>query len=236
VSVLLGNGDGTFQTARAFPAGGAPESVAVGDFNGDGIPDLAVAGAGDVRLLLGNGDGSFQTTNVSYLTGSGSLSVAVADFNGDGWPDLAVANFSSSDVSILLNDGAWTGPHPSPSDRVSHGGRLPGRGIGVPMRPAVRHPAAAAEAQLAEAAFPDLQRAASAESLADPAPALSPRDSARPASVVPSAPASRPEEAPSPTLARPAALGPPPQTLLDLVFADTLPAVSCSAPGPSWAT
>src|SRR5438094_7078867 len=60
VSVLLGNGDGTFQAALTFPAGSAPVSVAVGDFNGDGKPDLAVAGADAGSVLVGMGDGTFQ--------------------------------------------------------------------------------------------------------------------------------------------------------------------------------
>jgi hypothetical protein len=113
VSVLLGNGDGTFQTARNLPAPVAPLSVAVADFNGDGLLDLAVVCSGGVRVFLGNGDGTFQTTNISYMAGHTPAAVAVADFNGDGWADLAVANFDSNDVSILLNDGNWSGSGPS---------------------------------------------------------------------------------------------------------------------------
>jgi hypothetical protein len=116
VSVLLGNGDGTFQAARNYAAGSFPFSMAVGDFNGDGRLDLAVAGAGGVRVLLGNGDGSFLNTNISYVAGTNPSSVAVGDFNGDGSPDLAVANVGSGDVSILLNDNVWA-PGPRPSGR-----------------------------------------------------------------------------------------------------------------------
>jgi hypothetical protein len=110
VSVLLGKGDGTFQTAVNYAAGGRPSCVAVGDFNGDGKQDLAVANVeGTVRVLLGKGDGTFQATNVGYIAGPYANSVAVGDFNGDGKQDLAVAN--GSGVSILLNDGNWpTGP------------------------------------------------------------------------------------------------------------------------------
>jgi hypothetical protein len=107
----LGNGDGTFQAPRNYGAAGA---VAVGDFNGDGTPDLAVTGGGGVRVLLGNGDGTCQTTNFSYVAGNSPTAVAVGDFNGDGLPDLAVANFFTNDVSILLNDGVWNGPAPRP--------------------------------------------------------------------------------------------------------------------------
>src|SRR5437870_189597 len=81
VSVLLGNGDGTFQAARTFAAGTTPASVAVGDFNGDGVADLAVANSGssNVSVLLGNGDGTFQAAR-TFAAGGGPLSVAVGDF------------------------------------------------------------------------------------------------------------------------------------------------------------
>jgi hypothetical protein len=85
----------------------AAKCVVVKDFNGDGIPDLAVSFLGGVRLLLGNGDGTFQTTPTSYLVGSCPFNVATADFNGDGLPDLAVVSCGLNQVSILLNDGKW---------------------------------------------------------------------------------------------------------------------------------
>ena len=112
VSVLLGNGDGTFQPARAFAAGKHPVSVAAGDFNGDGIPDLAVANEGSypnysdssMSVLLGNGDGSFQTAR-TLATGNKAAAVVVGDFTGDGILDLAVANENSNDVSVFLGNG-----------------------------------------------------------------------------------------------------------------------------------
>jgi hypothetical protein len=109
VTVLLGNGDGTFQAGTSYPAGVSPDSVAVGDFNGDGIPDLVVGNnyTHTVDVLLGNGDGSFQAP-VSYDVGQGGYvySVAVADFNGDSIPDLAVA--SGGGVSVLQGNGDGT--------------------------------------------------------------------------------------------------------------------------------
>ena len=78
-----------------------PNSVAVGDFNHDGIPDLAVADSSGVSILLGNGDGTFGARQ-SYAAGSGGI-VAVADFSGDGFPDLVFAG----DVTVLLNGADW---------------------------------------------------------------------------------------------------------------------------------
>src|SRR5207237_9620955 len=80
-TVLLGNGDGTFQSAVNYDAGTNPVSVAVGDFDGDGKPDLAVVNSGstNVALLLGKGDGTFQNA-VNYDTGTSPNSVAVGDF------------------------------------------------------------------------------------------------------------------------------------------------------------
>jgi hypothetical protein len=125
VSVLLSNGDGTFQQAVSYASGGvSASSVAVGDVNGDGKPDLLVANAcnsgsnctnGVIGVLLGNGDGTFQTA-VSYGSGGASAnSTAVADVNGDGKPDVIVSNFymgngnySKSTVGVLLGNGDGT--------------------------------------------------------------------------------------------------------------------------------
>jgi PKD repeat protein len=109
VSVLLGKGDGTFQTPVNYAAGSDADSVAVGDFNGDGRQDLAVANAGSnsVSVLLGKGDGTFQTP-INYAVGSGPVSVAVGDFNGDGKQDLATANQFGGTVSVLLGKGDGT--------------------------------------------------------------------------------------------------------------------------------
>ena len=104
VSVLLGNGDGTFSVQQTFPVGRSPRDVAVADLNGDGIPDLVVANYNDgtVSVLLGNGDGTFLPQEV-FPVGAKPYSLAVADFNGDGKPDIVVANSASDTVSVLLN-------------------------------------------------------------------------------------------------------------------------------------
>lgn len=88
-TVLLGNGDGTFQSGVAYPVGGS--QAFVDDFNADGKLDLAVSdGSGNVYILLGNGDGTFQTP-IPIESGYSSIGELVTgDFNGDGKPDLAV--------------------------------------------------------------------------------------------------------------------------------------------------
>jgi uncharacterized delta-60 repeat protein len=109
VSVLLGNGDGTFQAAVNYGAHVGPWSVDVGDLDGDTAADLAVANrdSGDVSVLLGNGDGTFRDP-ANYQAGSSPRSVALGDLNGDGALDLAVADAGSGDVSVLLGNGDGT--------------------------------------------------------------------------------------------------------------------------------
>src|SRR5262249_39062652 len=96
----------SFASPVNFDAGNNPHSVAVGDFNGDGKQDLAVANrvSDNVSILLGDGAGSFSGPT-NFGAGSGPYSVAVGDFNGDGKQDLAVANYFSNNVSILLGNG-----------------------------------------------------------------------------------------------------------------------------------
>ncbi len=128
VSVLLGNGDGTFKAKTDYVLGPGTSSVAVGDFNRDGRPDLAVThrnysdtiGPGQsVSVLLGKGDGTFAP-KVDYATGTDPESVAVGDLNGDGKPDVVTANFVDNSVSVLLGRG--DGSFASKSDYPTGGG------------------------------------------------------------------------------------------------------------------
>ena len=111
VSVLMGNGDGTFQPKTDYATGTGPTGVAVGDFNGDGKPDIAVAnkGANSISILLGNGNGTFQPkTDIALLLTP--VSLTVGDFNGDGKADLALGTktATTADMTLLLGNGDGT--------------------------------------------------------------------------------------------------------------------------------
>jgi hypothetical protein len=116
VSVLLGNGNGTFATHVDYAAGGAPISVAVGDFNGDGKLDIAVLygpSNAHVSILLGNGDGTFRPF-ISTTAGAGGNSIAVGDFNGDGKLDVAISDnlelTEGVDIMLGNGDGSFQAP------------------------------------------------------------------------------------------------------------------------------
>jgi len=114
--------------------GTRPESIALGDFNGDGHPDLALADyvGNSVTILYNNGSGGFAATTTGsaagdYETvsvGTEPYSVAVGDFNGDGYPDLAVTNFRGNNLQYLLNGGA-SSPGKFASSRTVAVGSLP---------------------------------------------------------------------------------------------------------------
>ncbi len=111
-SVTLGSGQTALTTLNSpsLATGAAPTSVAIGDFNGDGIPDLAVANLNenDLTILLGNGDGSFTASASFPFTSIGPAFVAVGDFNNDNKPDLVVANSGAASLTILLGNGDGT--------------------------------------------------------------------------------------------------------------------------------
>ena len=110
ITILLGNGDGTFSTGTTISFGPYyPIGIAAGDFNGDGNLDLAVAdyGWGMLAIFLGNGSGSFAAPTL-ISPGTGSFYVATGDFNGDGKLDLALTDRTNNDVGVLLGNGNGT--------------------------------------------------------------------------------------------------------------------------------
>jgi hypothetical protein len=107
IGVLLGNGDGTLQSALVYPLTYTPASVAAADFNGDGNLDVVIGGylSDSVTVLLGDGAGGFSSSQV-YSGGTGP--VVVADFNNDGKLDVVSALFSGNGVAEFLGNGNGT--------------------------------------------------------------------------------------------------------------------------------
>jgi hypothetical protein len=129
VGVLLGKGDGTFKPAVSYSSAGQESySVAVGDINGDGKPDLVVTNFcavnslnctnGSVGVLLGNGDGTFRAAVPYYLSGVDTVTVTVADLNGDGNADVVVGSWYTAinsgpgmiEVLMARGDGSLQPP------------------------------------------------------------------------------------------------------------------------------
>ena len=104
ISVLPGNGDGTFGTEVQYETGARPIAVAAADLTGDGKQDLVTVNAAenDISLLKGNGDRTFQPA-ITIAVGTNPNAIAIADLNGDGKPDIAVTNLVDNTVSILIN-------------------------------------------------------------------------------------------------------------------------------------
>ena len=112
VSILVGNGDGTFQAKTDFPTGNEPVALITGDFNGDGIPDLITANKTDntVTVLIGGGQGNFNVLRLDVPVATGPVALVAADFNGDTRLDLAVAAQTASAVSIIINTAGLSTP------------------------------------------------------------------------------------------------------------------------------
>ena len=113
-TVLLSQGNGNFKEAKGspFPCGNAPFGVAIGDINGDGNADLAIAnsptitseskGADGLWILLGDGKGEFSSLKGSpFKTGKSPSRLAIGDLNGDGINDIAVTNYNDKSISIF---------------------------------------------------------------------------------------------------------------------------------------
>jgi len=110
VTIMPGNGNGTFGSNQSIATGLVPGSIVAGDFTGSGMLDLAVTNftSDTVTVLLGDGAGNFTATAASPLTGKSPSGISVADFNGDGIPDLVVTNSGDNTLSILLGNGDGT--------------------------------------------------------------------------------------------------------------------------------
>ena len=107
ISLFLGNGSGSFSSARTVFTGASPRSLASADLNRDGIADLVTADVVGVSLIYGAGNATFDTDR-RYPAGENLGGVVVGDFNGDGAQDLAVASQDSDEVAVLLGRGDGT--------------------------------------------------------------------------------------------------------------------------------
>ena len=129
LTIMLGNGNGTFQSSKMDVGLGMSE-IAFGDFNRDGLKDLAIAGSSaQLYLLKGNGDGTFVQQTLQLITedtfGRQGTDVDVGDFNRDGIQDLVVAVAMNGSKTVILignGDGTFRAPHiiTEPNIRIPH--------------------------------------------------------------------------------------------------------------------
>jgi pimeloyl-ACP methyl ester carboxylesterase len=107
-SILLGNGNGSFQAPVSYDVGITPYAVALGDINGDNARDMVITNedSNTMSVLLGNGDGSFQAA-IDYATGFSPRALGIGDFNNDARLDIAVANADSGNIGIYLNQAPF---------------------------------------------------------------------------------------------------------------------------------
>ena len=101
VTVFLGNGDGTFQTGVPYPTGAGPNAIVVGDFNGDGILDIATANSNSISVLLGTPAGTF-TTHADTPASGNLVGITTMDFNGNGRLDIAATDSTGASVMIFV--------------------------------------------------------------------------------------------------------------------------------------
>ncbi|MGP0062493.1 MAG: FG-GAP repeat domain-containing protein [Isosphaeraceae bacterium] len=112
ITILMGNGDGTFRAGQTVQVGDTPYPVTLADLNGDGKLDIITGNldSNTISVLMGHGDGTFLP-EVEYPAGTEPFALAVADFSGDGLPDIAVADYHTGDISLLMNlGGGMFGP------------------------------------------------------------------------------------------------------------------------------
>lgn len=107
ISILFGQGDGTFGSVATYSVGGSPSDLAVGDLNNDGNADIVVSNSqsNSVSVLSGNADGTFTTVG-QYGVGSYPAEIRIADMNSDGKADIIVSSQNSGGINVLYNVGS----------------------------------------------------------------------------------------------------------------------------------